>query len=264
MTTLTHLECSLCAKTYSAGEPHNLCECGGPLLVRYDLEALRQSWSREWIQRARVDVALRAGAAGVQAAVDDRAGRRLDAADPGAGLRRSAGRRRISGSRTRDSIRPAPSRRAAWPAASRCAIELGITKVALGSAGNAASATPPTPPRPASRRTSSCRGTCRRPTTSSARASARRSRWWTGSISDCGRIVVERKDAEGWFDVNTLKEPYRIEGKKTMGYELAEQFRWDLPDADPLPDRRRRRPDRHVEGLRGDGGAGLDRPSAPR
>src|SRR5438876_9593236 len=52
-----------------------------------------------------------------------------------------------------------------------------------------------------------------------------------GLISDCGRMVAERKDAEGWFDVSTLKEPYRIEGKKTMGYEVAEQFRWELPDA---------------------------------
>jgi threonine synthase len=52
-----------------------------------------------------------------------------------------------------------------------------------------------------------------------------------GLISDCARIVVERKHKEGWFDVSTLKEPYRIEGKKTMGYEIAEQFDWELPDA---------------------------------
>jgi threonine synthase len=52
-----------------------------------------------------------------------------------------------------------------------------------------------------------------------------------GLISDCGRIVAERKAAEGWFEVSTLKEPYRIEGKKTMGYEIAEQFDWTLPDA---------------------------------
>ena len=52
-----------------------------------------------------------------------------------------------------------------------------------------------------------------------------------GLISDCGRIVAERKDEEGWFDVSTLKEPYRIEGKKTMGLELAEQLGWRLPDA---------------------------------
>jgi threonine synthase len=51
-----------------------------------------------------------------------------------------------------------------------------------------------------------------------------------GLITDCGHIIAERKEAEGWFDVSTLKEPYRIEGKKTMGYELAEQMGWELPD----------------------------------
>lgn len=52
-----------------------------------------------------------------------------------------------------------------------------------------------------------------------------------GVISDCGKLIAERKDKEGWFDISTLKEPYRLEGKKTMGYELAEQFDWELPDA---------------------------------
>lgn len=52
-----------------------------------------------------------------------------------------------------------------------------------------------------------------------------------GLISDCARLVAERKEREGWYDVSTLKEPYRVEGKKTMGYELAEQLGWRLPDA---------------------------------
>ena len=51
-----------------------------------------------------------------------------------------------------------------------------------------------------------------------------------GLISDCGKIVASRKEVEGWFDISTLKEPYRVEGKKTMGYELAEQFDWELPE----------------------------------
>ena len=52
-----------------------------------------------------------------------------------------------------------------------------------------------------------------------------------GLISDCGRIVAERKAAEGWFDISTLKEPFRVEGKKTMGYELVEQLGWEFPEA---------------------------------
>jgi threonine synthase len=51
-----------------------------------------------------------------------------------------------------------------------------------------------------------------------------------GLITDCGAEIARRKEAEGWFDVSTLKEPYRVEGKKTLGYELAEQFNWELPD----------------------------------
>jgi threonine synthase len=51
-----------------------------------------------------------------------------------------------------------------------------------------------------------------------------------GLIHDCGRLIGERKAAEGWFDLSTLKEPYRVEGKKTMGYEIAEQLDWNLPD----------------------------------
>jgi threonine synthase len=52
-----------------------------------------------------------------------------------------------------------------------------------------------------------------------------------GLISDCGRMVAERKEHEGWFDISTLKEPFRVEGKKTMGYELVEQLGWEYPDA---------------------------------
>jgi threonine synthase len=52
-----------------------------------------------------------------------------------------------------------------------------------------------------------------------------------GLISDCARMVQERKDKEGWFDISTLKEPFRVEGKKTMGYELVEQLGWEYPDA---------------------------------
>src|SRR5205807_723079 len=51
-----------------------------------------------------------------------------------------------------------------------------------------------------------------------------------GLITDCGAEIAKRKEAEGWFDMSILKEPYRVEGKKTLGYELAEQMNWQLPD----------------------------------
>ena len=70
-----------------------------------------------------------------------------------------------------------------------------------------------------------------------------------GLISDCGRMVAERKDKEGWFDVSTLKEPFRVEGKKTMGYEVAEQTELEASARHHLSDRRRRGHDRHVEGV---------------
>ncbi len=70
-----------------------------------------------------------------------------------------------------------------------------------------------------------------------------------GLITDCGAEVGRRKEAEGWFDVSTLKEPYRIEGKKTMGYELGRAIRLGIARRDPLSDRRRHRIDRNVESL---------------
>ena len=56
-----------------------------------------------------------------------------------------------------------------------------------------------------------------------------------GLITDCGAEVARRKESEGWFDVSTLKEPYRVEGKKTLGYEIAEQSEWNLPDVIVYP-----------------------------
>ena len=71
-----------------------------------------------------------------------------------------------------------------------------------------------------------------------------------GLISDCAKIVNERKKDEGWFDISSLKEPFRVEGKKTMGYEVLGAARLEIARRDFLSHRRRRRPDRNVESLR--------------
>src|ERR1700758_5012244 len=90
-------------------------------------------------------------------------------------------------------------------------------------------------PRPrGSRRTSSSRTTCPSPIGSKSKPRAPLT-LVDGLISDCARMVSERKDKEGWFDLSTLKEPYRVEGKKTMAYELFEQLGSHLPDAIIFP-----------------------------
>lgn len=230
MTTITHLECSLCGKRREAGQPHNLCECGGPLLVRYDLDKVRESWNREWIPNGPSSMwryapvlpvskpaAMTSLGEGMTPLIETRRlGKRLGARDLWV---------------KDEGVNPTGSFKARGLscAISMC-VELGLTKVAIPSAGNAAGAMAAYAaaagieahifmPRdvPQSNYIECC-------------AAGANVTLVDGLISDCGKIVAARKEAEGWFDVSTLKEPYRIEGKKTMGYELAEQFRWQLPD----------------------------------
>jgi threonine synthase len=115
-------------------------------------------------------------------------------------------------------------------AAVSMAKELGATKLAVPSAGNAAGALAAY----AARAGLECfifmpRDTPRANVVECQQTGAHVT-LMDGLITDCGAEVGRRKEAEGWFDVSTLKEPYRVEGKKTLGYELAEQLNWDLPD----------------------------------
>jgi len=110
-------------------------------------------------------------------------------------------------------------------------VELGVKKVAVPSAGNAAGAAAAYAGAAGVEAHIFMPRDAPRANYIECRAAGARVALVDGLISDCVRIVAERKQAEGWFDLSTLKEPYRIEGKKTMGYELAEQFDWRLPDA---------------------------------
>ena len=109
--------------------------------------------------------------------------------------------------------------------------ELGVNKVAIPSAGNAAGAMAAYAAAAGIEAHIFMPADVPRANFIECKAAGARVTLVNGLISDCGKIVAARKEAEGWFDVSTLKEPYRIEGKKTMGYEVAEQFGWDLPDA---------------------------------
>jgi threonine synthase len=230
MTTVTHLECSVCSKRYEAGKLHNLCECGGPLLVRYDLQKARESWDR---------ASLASGPSNMW-----RYAPVLPVSKPSSIVSLGEGMTPLKQTRSLgarlgaddlwvkdEGINPTGSFKARGLscAISMC-VELGVKKVAIPSAGNAAGALAAYAaaagmeafifmPKdvPQSNFIECC-------------ATGAKVTLVDGLISDCGKMVAARKDAEGWFEISTLKEPYRIEGKKTMGYELAEQLRWELPD----------------------------------
>jgi threonine synthase len=231
MTTLSHLECSLCGKTHAAGQPQNLCECGGPLLVRYDLERARQSWSREWIASGpasmwRYAPVLPVAKPASIVSLGEGWTPLIKARNYGAAL--GASNLWIKD----DGVNPTGSFKARGLA---CALsmcrELGITKVAIGSAGNAASACAAYAAAAGVEAHIFMPRDVPQANYVECEAYGAKVTLVDGLIGECGRRVVEGKAAGGWFEVNTLKEPYRIEGKKTMGYEIAEQFQWRLPDA---------------------------------
>jgi threonine synthase len=111
------------------------------------------------------------------------------------------------------------------------AVELGITKIALPSAGNAASAAAQYAARAGIEAHIFMPRDVPQANYIECKAAGAHVTLVDGLINDCGKIVASRKDAEGWFEISTQKEPYRVEGKKTMGYELLEQFEWAVPDA---------------------------------
>ena len=237
MTTFTHLECAACSKRHSAGQLQNLCDCGGPLLARYDLARLREVWPREsvidgpptmWRYGPALPVSkpssiISLGEGMTPLIHTRRLGQRLGASNVWV---------------KDEGLNPTGSFKARGLscAVSMC-VELGAAKVAIPSAGNAAGAMAAYAAAAGLEAHIFMPRDVPQSNFIECAATGSKVTLVDGLISDCARIVNDRKHAEGWFDVSTLKEPYRIEGKKTMGYELAEQFSktpqagWELPDA---------------------------------
>ena len=228
--TLTHLECSQCSKQLQAGTVHNLCDCGGPLLARYDLEKTRRTWNRDRVaegpnsmwryapmlppQKAESIVSLGEGMT------------------PLVRTRRLGARIGLDNLWVKDEgLNPTGSFKArGLSSAVSMAVELGIRKLAIPSAGNAASAMAAYAAAAGLEAHIFMPRDVPQSNYIECKAFGAHVTLVDGLISDCARIVNEGSAAQGWFDVSTLKEPYRIEGKKTMGYELAEQMSWTLPD----------------------------------
>ncbi len=227
----TCLECSLCQKKHHAGEAHNLCECGGPLLVRYDLETVRQSWSRDQVRSGpatmwRYAPVLPPGSRSSIVTLGE--GWTPLVATPRLGKRVGADQLWVKD----EGLNPTGSFKARGLscAVSMC-VELGIRKVAIPSAGNAASALAAYAAAAGLEAHIFMPRDVPQANFIECKAFGAHVILVDGLISDCARLVNEGAAREGWFDVTTLKEPYRIEGKKTMGYEVAEQMDWELPDA---------------------------------
>jgi threonine synthase len=227
---VTHLYCSSCGKEREPNRIYNLCECGKPLLVAYDLQESAKYLTKESLTTRRDTLWRYAEVLPVRDP--------LNRVTLGEGFTPLFHSKRLGEKYglpnlfiKDESLNPTQSFKArGMTMAVSMAKELGIKKVAVPSAGNAAGALsayaalagmeahiflPMDTPK-------ACVIECR--------ALGAHVNMIDGLITDCGKIVGARKEAEGWFDVSTLKEPYRIEGKKTMGYELAEQSNWELPD----------------------------------
>ena len=228
---LTHLECSQCKKQFQAGKVHNLCDCGGPLLVRYDMESTRRAWNRDRVADGPNSMWRYAPVLPPQ--------RPESIVSLGEGMTPLVRTRRLGERIGADhlwvkdeGLNPTGSFKArGLSCAVSMAVELGIRKLAIPSAGNAASAMAAYAAAAGLEAHIFMPRDVPQANYIECQAFGAKVTLVDGLISDCARIVNEGRATEGWFDVSTLKEPYRIEGKKTMGYELAEQMRWTLPDA---------------------------------
>ena len=229
---VTHLECASCHKKYEANQLHNLCvECGKPLLVRYDLERAAQTLTKESLVNREASLWRYAEVLPVE--------NESNIVTFGEGFTSLLKTERLAATLSvklnlfikDESTNPTQSFKArGMSAAVSMAKELGVKKVAAPSAGNAAGALAAYGSRAGMETFLFMPRDTPRANIVECEQTGANVTLIDGLITDCGKIVAERKDAEGWFDVSTLKEPYRVEGKKTMGYELAEQFDWKLPD----------------------------------
>ena len=233
---VTHLECGACGREYEARRLHNLCtECGKPLLVRYDLKRAAGSLTKESLRGRRADLWRYREVLPVER--DENIVSLGEGWTPLLRAERLGERVGLAQLFVKDeSQNPTQSFKArGMSAAVSMAKELGARKLAVPSAGNAAGALAAYSARAGLEAFIFMPKDTPRANVVECEQTGAHVRLVDGLITDCGAEVARLKDAEGWFDVSTLKEPYRVEGKKTLGYELAEQLDWELPDVIVYP-----------------------------
>lgn len=228
---LTHLECGWCGKTYDFHQLINLCPaCGKPLLPRYDLDAARAHFTREKLANRAPTLWRYAEMLPVQ---DERyrytLGEGFTPLLPLNSLGAELGLRDLWAKD--EGLNPTGSFKARGlvMAVARAA-ELGVKAVAIPSAGNAGSATAAYAARAGIPAYVYLPRDVPKAFLAEIRALGAEITLVDGLITDCAKLVRKGADEGRWFDLSTLKEPYRVDGKKTMGYEIAEQMGWDVPD----------------------------------
>ena len=228
----SNLRCSKCAKSFEPNQLLNLCDCGGPLLVEYDLGTISKIWDRATLGSAKTQASM--WRYGPVLPLDP-----VEAVSLGEGwtplIHAQSLGSTMSASRLfikDEGQNPTHSFKArGLCCAVSMARKLGARKLAIPSAGNAAGALAAYAAAAGLESHIFMPSDVPQSNYLESMACGAHVTLVNGLISDCGRMVAERKEKAGWFEVSTLKEPYRIEGKKTMGYEVAEQFDWKLPDA---------------------------------
>lgn len=227
-TFVTHLECGFTGDHYEADRIHGLSKAGKPLIVKYDLSALRENvtqqelasrpadmWRyREFLPVRKLENIVSLGECHTPLVS-------LPKLQTGRGelIIKDEGRLPTGSFKARGLCM-----------AISMAKELGISKIAMPTNGNAGAALAAYATRAGIESYVFCPADT--PEINVREIAAQGAKVWrvNGLINDCGRIVGEGKETMGWFDLSTLKEPYRIEGKKTMGLELADQLGWKVPD----------------------------------
>jgi threonine synthase len=229
-TFVTHLECSATGERYPADEIHNLSRSGKPLIVRYDLNGVKGALDKEALARRPQDFWRYRELLPVRSVGDIVS--LGEAVTPLVALPKLAANLGSAEILVKDEGRlPTGSFKARGLAlAVSMAKAFGIKHMAMPTNGNAGAALAAYASRAGIRTTIFCPEDTPEVNVSEIALQGATVYRVNGLIDDCGKIVGEGKAKIGWFDVSTLKEPYRIEGKKTMGLELAEQMDWELPD----------------------------------
>ena len=230
---VTHLECSMTGKKYPANEIQGLSEVGRPLLVRYDLDKIKKEISREEISNSKIDGLWRYSPLLPVKNPDDRISLG-EVITPLIKLKNSVSYTKLDKGSVlvKDEGRlPTGSFKARGLCmAVSMAKQFNLKHLAIPTNGNAGAAMAAYASQAGIKSTVFCPEDTPDINIREIQSLGAETYLVNGLINDCGKIVGEGKEEVGWFDVSTLKEPYRIEGKKTMGLELAEQLNWELPD----------------------------------